>query len=466
MDIVRRCVNMTELRNSLPLIKTTELPGPQAREMIKRREASVPNAIRCVYPLVVKRGEGAMVEDVDGNIFLDWVGGVGVLNIGYSCQEAIGAVKEQADKYFHVMMNIGTHEGYVKLAEEMNRIVPVRGERKKTMFANSGAEADENAVKIAKGYTKRQNIIVFSGAFHGRTNMTMAMTSKKAYAYGMGPFPDGVYRAEFPYMYRAPKGYSEAEAIDYYIDRLMKTFEECSAPEHVAAIVVEPIQGEGGFVPAPIEWVKAVRSICDKYGILLVADEVQTGFARSGRMFVSEYWKEAGCAPDIMTAAKSIAAGLPLSAVTASAEIMDACPAGTIGGTYCGNAVACASALQVIKYIEENNLCQRAVEIGKKVTDFYASELSEFGIVGDVRGIGAFVGIEFVKDKETKDPYPELVSALVQKAAGKGLIIENAGTYGNVVRFLCPLVVTDEQLEAGLGIIKESIRECLAELSD
>lgn len=457
---------MTELRNSLPQIKTTELPGPQAREMIKRREASVPNAIRCVYPLVVKRGEGAMIEDVDGNIFLDWVGGVGVLNIGYSCPEAIEAVKEQADKYFHVMMNIGTHEGYVKLAEEMNRIVPVRGEKKKTMFANSGAEADENAVKIAKGYTKRQNIIVFSGAFHGRTNMTMAMTSKKAYAYGMGPFPDGVYRAEFPYMYRAPKGYSEAEAIDYYIDRLMKTFEECSAPEHVAAIVVEPIQGEGGFVPAPIEWVKAVRRICDKYGILLVADEVQTGFARSGRMFVSEYWKEAGCAPDIMTSAKSIAAGLPLSAVTASAEIMDACPAGTIGGTYCGNAVACASALQVIKYIEKNNLCQRAVEIGKKVTDFYTSELSEFGIVGDVRGIGAFVGIEFVKNKETKEPYPELVSALVQKAAGKGLIIENAGTYGNVVRFLCPLVVTDEQLEAGLSIIKESISECLTELSD
>lgn len=456
---------MTELRNALPQIRTAELPGPQAREIIKRREASVPNAIKCVYPLVVKRGEGAMVEDVDGNIFLDWVGGVGVLNAGYSCPEAIEAVKEQADKYFHVMMNIGTHEGYVKLAEEMNRIVPVRGDRKKTMFANSGAEADENAVKIAKGYTKRQNIIVFSGAFHGRTNMTMAMTSKKAYAYGMGPFPDGVYRAEFPYLYRAPKGYTESEAIEYYVGRLMKTFEECSAPEHVAAIVVEPIQGEGGFVPAPIEWVKAVRSICDKYGILLVADEVQTGFARSGRMFATEYWKEAGCAPDIMTSAKSIAAGLPLSAVTASAEIMDACPTGTIGGTYCGNAVACASALKVIKYIEENKLCERAVEIGKKVMDFYKSELSEFGVVGDVRGIGAFVGIEFVKDQDTKEPYPELVSALVQKAARKGLIIENAGTYGNVVRFLCPLVVTDEQLEAGLSIMKESVGECLAELS-
>lgn len=456
---------MIDLRNALPEIKTAELPGPKAREVIERRGRAVPDAIRCVYPLAVKRGEGAMVEDLDGNIFLDWVGGVGVLNVGYSCPELIEAVKEQAEKYFHVMMNIGTHEGYVRLAEEMNRIVPVRGEKKKTMFANSGAEADENAVKLAKGYTKRQNIIVFSGAFHGRTSLTMAMTSKKSYAYGMGPFPGGVYRADYPYMYRAPKGYSEAEAIDYYIERLMRVFEECSAPEHVAAIVAEPIQGEGGFVPAPIEWVKAVRSICDKYGILLIADEVQTGFARSGRMFVSEYWKEAGCAPDIMTAAKSIAGGLPLSSVTASEEIMDACPVGTIGGTYCGNAVACAAALEVIKYIEKNKLCERASEIGKKVTDFYRDELAGSGAVGDVRGTGAFVGIEFVKDTETKEPYPELVSALVLKAASKGLIIESAGTYGNVVRFLCPLVVTDAQLDAGLSILKESLSECLEELS-
>ncbi len=455
-----------DLRNALPEIKTAELPGPKARAVIERRTEAVPNAIKCVYPLVAERGEGAMIEDPDGNIFLDWVGGVGVLNVGYSCPELISAVKEQAGKYFHVMMNIGTHRGYVELAEEMNRIVPVRGTKKKTMFANSGAEADENAVKIAKGYTKRQNIIVFSGAFHGRTSLTMAMTSKKSYAYGMGPFPGGVYRADFPYMYRAPKGYNESEAIDYYIDRLMKVFEECSAPEHVAAIVVEPIQGEGGFVPAPIEWVKAVRKICDRYGILLVADEVQTGFARSGRMFVSEYWKEAGCAPDIMTAAKSIAGGLPLSAVTASAEITDACPTGTIGGTYCGNAVACAAALEVIKYIEKNNLCERAAEIGKKVTDFYVNELSESGVVGDVRGIGAFVGLEFVKDKDTKEPYPELVSALVQKAASKGLIIESAGTYGNVVRFLCPLVVTDAQLDAGLSILKESLKECMDELGN
>lgn len=455
---------MSELRTALPQIKSETLPGPKAQEIIDRRAKAIPNAIRCAYPLVVNRGEGAMVEDVDGNVFLDWVGGVGVLNVGYCQQPMIDAVKAQSEKYFHVMMNIATHEGYIKLAEKMNELVPVKGDVKKTMFVNSGAEADENAVKIAKGYTKRPNIIVFSGAFHGRTQMTMAMTSKKAYAYGMGPFPDGVYRAEFPYLYRAPKGFTEEEAIEYYIKRLNAVFEECSSPDYVAAIVVEPIQGEGGFVPAPIEWVKAVRKICDEHGILLIADEVQTGFARSGKLFVSQYWKEAGCAPDIMTSAKSIAAGMPLSAVTTSAEIMDACPAGTIGGTYCGNAMSCASALEVIKFIEDNNLCDRALEIGKKVTDFYKSELTEFGVVGDVRGIGSFIGLELVKDQETKEPYPELVSAMVQKTVRKGLIIESCGTYGNCIRFLCPLVVTDEQLDAGLAIMKESLAECLEDL--
>ena len=453
---------MSELRTALPLIKTA-LPGPKARSVIDRRAQAIPNAIRCGYPLVVKRGEGAMIEDVDGNIFLDWVGGVGVLNVGYCQQPLIDAVKEQADKYFHVMMNIGTHEGYIALAEQMNRIVPVRGEKKKTMFVNSGAEADENAVKIAKGYTKRPNIIVFSGAFHGRTQMTMAMTSKKAYAYGMGPFPDGVYRAEFPYLYRAPKGFTEEEAIAYYVKRLNDVFEECSSPDYVAAIVVEPIQGEGGFIPAPIEWVKAVRQICDAHGILLVADEVQTGFARSGKMFVSQYWADAGCAPDIMTSAKSIAGGLPLSAVTASAEIMDACPAGTIGGTFSGNAMACASALEVIKFIEENDLCGRALQIGEKVMGYYRSQLPS-SVVGDVRGIGAFIGLELVKDLQTKEPYPQLVSAVVSKCASKGLIVESAGTYSNVIRFLCPLVVTDAQLDAGLEILKTSIEECLEEM--
>ncbi|MDD3173347.1 MAG: aspartate aminotransferase family protein [Herbinix sp.] len=447
------------LKNALPKI-STPLPGPNAKAIIDRRKDAMPGAIKCIYPCVINRGEGAMLEDVDGNIFLDWIGGVGVLNIGYSHPELIEAVKAQSEKYFHAMMNIITHEGYIKLAEKMNKIVPVKGEKRKTMFANSGAEADENAVKIAKSYTKRPNIIVFSGAFHGRTLLTACMTSKKAYANGIGPFPDGIYRADFPYLYRGPKGYTEQEMIAYYIDELHKAFEEASPAEYVAAIVVEPVQGEGGFVPAPIEWVKAVRQICDENGILLIADEVQTGFARSGKMFVSNYWEEAGCAPDIITTAKSIAGGVPLSAVTAREEIFDNVTAGIIGGTYGGNPLACASALKVIEIIERDNLCGRSMEIAKKCKDKFNEWNEKFDEVGDVRGIGCMMGIEFVTDKVSKTPNTKLVSSIVMYCAQNGLLVESAGIYSNVIRFLCPLVVTDEQLECGLQILESAIKAC------
>jgi len=449
------------LKNSLPQIITDTLPGPKSSEVIKRRSAAIPDAIRCNYPLVIKRGAGAVIEDLDSNIFLDWVGGVGVLNIGYSHPELVEAVKEQGEKYFHTMMNIVTHEGYIRLAEKMNKIVPVRGNKRKTMLVNSGAEANENAVKAAKAFTKRPNIIVFSGAFHGRTMMTMAMTSKKAYSKGMGPFPDGVYRADFPYLYRTPGNMNDDEAIRYYISRFSGVFEECSPAEYVAAIVVEPVQGEGGFIPAPMQWVKAVRKICDDNGILLIADEVQSGFGRSGRMFVSNYWDEVGCAPDIITTAKSIAGGIPLSAVTARAEIFDAVPAGTIGGTYCGNALACASALKVIEVMEKENLCERALEISKKCFQRFGKWKEKFPVIGDVRGIGAMIGIEFVKDKKDKTPAPELVDAIIMESVKNGLILENAGTYGNVIRFLCPLTITDEQLEAGFEILGNSIKTCI-----
>ncbi len=448
------------LRDALPKIITSALPGPRASDIIRRREAAIPSAIRCGYPLVIHRGEGAMVEDVDGNIFLDWVGGVGVLNVGYSQPEMINAVKEQADRYFHAMMNIATHEGYISLAEKMNRIVPVRGDIRRTMFVNSGAEADENAVKIAKAYTKRPNIIVFSGAFHGRTTLTMAMTAKKAYSAGMGPFPDGIYRAEFPYLYRKPKGFGNKEAIEYYVNKLEKVFDECTPSEYVAAIIVEPIQGEGGFIPAPIEWVKEVRRICDEHGILIIADEVQCGFGRSGRWFVSDYWAQAGCAPDIITTAKSIAGGVPLSAVTARTEIFAAVRPGTIGGTYSGNPLACSSALKVIDIIERDNLCDRAMKISAMCMDRFGSWKERYEEVGDVRGIGAMLGIEFVRDKESMEPNGEIVSRLVSECAANGLIIEGAGTYGNVVRFLCPLVVTDAQLEAGFDILENAIEKC------
>lgn len=414
------------LRTDLPEIITETLPGPKAQAIIDRREVVNPSAIKCVYPVVIEKGEGAMIQDVDGNKFLDWIGGVGVLNIGFSQPEVVEAVKVQAEKYFHGMYNVVTHEGYVALSEKLTQIAPVKGDKKKVFFANSGAEADENAVKIAKAFTKRPNIIVFSGAFHGRTLMTMSMTSKKAYAVGMGPFPDGVYRAQFPYYYRNPEGMPQEAALDYYLNSIKDVFEQCGPADSIAAIVVEPLQGEGGFIPAPIEWVKAVRKICDENGILLVADEVQTGFCRTGRMFATQYWEEAGVQPDILATAKSIAA-----------------------------------ALKTIEIMERDDLAGCSCEIGEKVSKRFNEWKEKYPVIGDVRGLGGMIGLEFVKDQKSKEPYPEFSAAVISGCAKKGLMIEGAGTYGNVIRFLAPLVMTDEQLEAGLDIYESVIKELL-----
>lgn len=447
------------LRDALPEIHT-KLPGPKSAAVIARREAVVPSAIHCGYPVVMKRAEGAIIEDLDGNHFLDWIGGVGVLNIGHCHPEVVAAVKEQADKYFHGMFNVVTHEGYVSLAEKLCAIAPVRGAKKRAYFTNSGAEADENAVKIAKAFTKRPNIIVFSGAFHGRTLLTMSMTSKKAYAVGMGPFPDGVYRAEFPYLYRRPKGMPEEAAIDYYVGKFQEVFETASPAAYVAAVVVEPLQGEGGFIPAPIPWIKAIRKICDEHGILLIADEVQSGFCRTGRMFASEYWKEAGVEPDIIATAKSIAAGVPLSAIVARDEIMESVPGGVIGGTFGGNALACAASLKTIEIMERDHLADRSLAIGEKVMARYKEWLAKYDCVGDVRGLGGMIGIEFVEDKASKKPAKALTGAIIEECAANGLLVEGAGIYGNVIRFLAPLVITDEQLEAGLNIFERAIKTC------
>lgn len=448
------------LRDELPKIITEQVPGPEAAALLSRRDEALPKALSgYTYPICIKRGEGAILEDIDGNKFLDFIGGVGVLNIGYSRPEVVEAVKVQAEKYFHCIFNVVAHEGYIELAEKFDEIMPCRGEKKKTFFANSGAEADENAIKVAKAYTGRSGVICFSGAFHGRTNLTMALTAKKAYALGMGPFPAGIYRAEFPYLYRAPKGYTEEEAIQYYIDKLTKLFDEAAPASDIAAILAEPIQGEGGFIPAPIEWVKAIRKICDDNGILLIADEVQCGNCRSGKYFASEYWKDAGAAPDIVATAKSMGGGVPISAITARAEIMDAVPAGTIGGTYCGNPLACAAALKVMEIMKAEDYAGKAMSIGEKVMNRGLTLKDKYEEVGDVRGLGSMLGIEFVKTKEGREPYPEFVSKLIQTALQKGLMLENAGSYGNVIRFLAPLCITDAQLECGLDIFEEAIIE-------
>ena len=446
------------LRDALPKVNMP-LPGPKAQEVLKRRAECMPNAIRSIYPCVISRGEGAMFEDVDGNVLLDWVGGVGVLNIGYSHPALIEAAKEQMDKYFHAMMNITTHERYIEFAEKMNEVVPVRGDKKKTMFVNSGAEADENAVKIARNVTKRPNIIVFTGAFHGRTVLTMTMTANRNYCIDMEPLADGIIRAEFPQLYRAPEGMDEAAAVKYYIENLEKTIASVGA-DTVAGIVFEPVQGEGGFIPAPLDWVKALRAICDKHGIVMIADEVQTGWSRSGRLFACGYYKEAGCEPDIMTTAKSIAGGLPISALTASAELMDKVTPGTIGGTYCGNPVACASGLAVLDVMLKEDYPAKSRKIADVCMKRFHEWEAKYEVVGNVRGTGAMMGVEFVTSKATKEPNAKLVTDIVNKAVQKGLLLEAAGP-GNVIRFLCPLCVTDAQLVAGLDIFEETLKECM-----
>lgn len=450
------------LKDQLPKIITDTVPGPKAASILARRAKAIPSAIRTIYPVVMDKAQGAIIQDVDGNTFLDFIGGVGVLNIGHCHPEVVEVVKAQADKYFHGMINVVTHEGYIALAEKLNTIVPVKGNVKRTYFANSGAEANENAIKLAKAYTKRPNVIVFSGAFHGRTLLTMSMTAKKAYAIGQGPFPDGIYRAEFPYLYRKPVGMPDDKAIEFYVSKLEEVFRDAAPADSVAAIVVEPLQGEGGFIPVPIEWIKEVRKICDNYGILLIADEVQTGFCRTGRMFATEYWQEAGVQPDIITMAKSIGAGVPLSAITAREEIAESVPGGVIGGTYGGNALACAAALKTIEIMERDNLAKRSAEIGAKVVRRYKSWADKFDVVGDIRGLGGMVGIEFIKDQVSKAPAPDLVTTLIKDMATHGLLVENAGTYGNVIRFLAPLVITDEQLEAGLDLFEAALTRAVA----
>lgn len=449
---------MSQLRTSLPKI-VAELPGPKSKEIMDVRAKNVPGGVSSgSIPTVAARAEGAMIEDVDGNILMDFGGGIGVMNIGHCDPEITEVIREAAGKFLHTSINVVHYESYIRLAEKLNSILP--GDfPKKTMFVNSGAEAVENALKIAKKYTKRNDIVTFTGAFHGRTLYTMALTSKvRPYKLGFGPFPGGIHRAEFPYVYRRPNGVTEADAIQYYKNKLDDFFMEHCDPEEVAAIIIEPLQGEGGFVPAPIEYVKYLRELCDKHGMLLVCDEIQTGYCRTGRMFASEYWAEAGIYPDLTTTAKSIAAGLPLSTVTGRAEIMDASQAGGIGGTFCGNPVATAVGLKVIEIMERDNYAAKAQNINKVVMGRLAEMKEKYDIIGDVRSMGAMMAFELVKDRVTKEPAKDELKAVIKECNKRGLVVLDSGVRGNNVRFLMPLCITEEQLNWGLDTIETAIR--------
>jgi 4-aminobutyrate aminotransferase/(S)-3-amino-2-methylpropionate transaminase len=430
----------------------TEIPGPRSREILERKDRVVASPLSVYLPIVVAEGHGATLTDVDGNTFIDFAGGVGVLNVGHSHPRVVEAVQEQAAKFLHTDFTIVPYEVYVTLAERLLAAAPFRGPAKAAFF-NAGTEAVENAIKFARAYTKRSAVIAFEGAFHGRTLMSLTLTSKThPYKDGLGPFAPEVYRVPFPYEYR---GVTAADALA----AIERAFTTQVAREQVAAIILEPVQGEGGFVVPPVEFVRGVRAICDREGIVMVVDEVQTGFGRTGRMFAIEHF---GVEPDLMPVAKSIAAGLPLSGVLGKAEIMDAPGDGAVGGTYVGNPVAQAAALAVLDVFEEEGLVDRAERIGEVVRGRMTEWQERYPQVGDVRGLGAMLAIELVRDRGTKEPAPELASRVAEEAAQRGLLLLKAGVHSNCIRVLCPLVIVEAELNEALDAWEESLETVLA----
>jgi 4-aminobutyrate aminotransferase/(S)-3-amino-2-methylpropionate transaminase len=430
----------------------TEIPGPLSREIIERKERVVADPLGLYLPIMVAGGRGATVTDVDGNSFVDFAGGVGCLNVGHSHPRVVAAVREQAARFFHTDFTIVPYEIYVEYAERLTAVAPFSGPVKAAFF-NAGAEAVENAVKFARGYTRRPAVIGFEGAFHGRSLLALTLTSKThPYKAGLGPFAPEVYRVPFPDEYRGITARHALEALERALSTQV-------AAETVAAIVVEPVQGEGGFIPAPQEFMEGLRAICDREGILLVVDEVQTGFGRTGRMFAIEHY---GVEADLMTVAKSIAGGLPLSGVLGKAEIMDALWDNAVGGTYVGNPVALAAAIAVLDVFEEEGLVERAQRVGDTIRARMLAWQERFAAIGDVRGLGAMLAVEYVEDRETKEPAPGIASRVAEEAATRGLLLLKAGVYSNCNRVLCPLVITDAELEEGLGAWEEALEAVLA----
>jgi 4-aminobutyrate aminotransferase / (S)-3-amino-2-methylpropionate transaminase / 5-aminovalerate transaminase len=429
----------------------TEIPGPRSREILERERHAVARPLIVHESIVADRARGATITDVDGNTFVDFVGGVGVVNVGHNHPRVVAAVVEQAERFLHTDFTVVPYEGYVELAERLGALAPIAGDTRGAFF-NSGAEAVENAVKLARLYTRRQAVIAFEGAFHGRTWMALTMTSKThPYKRNLGPFAPEVYRAPYPNAYR---GLDAAEALAA-LERLFTTH---VSPDHVAAIVFEPQQGEGGFIPAPSEFVTGLREICDAHGILLVADEVQTGFGRTGRMFAMEHFD---VEPDLMIVAKSIADGLPLSGVIGRAEIMDDPHSGAIGGTFIGNPVALAAACAVLDVFAEEQVVARAQILGDALRTRMLEWQSRWPQIGDVRGLGAMLAIELVEDPETKKPAPELTEAIIGEALQRGLLLLKAGVNGNCIRVLCPLTTSESELDDGLRAWEEALAAVL-----
>jgi 4-aminobutyrate aminotransferase/(S)-3-amino-2-methylpropionate transaminase len=434
----------------------TPLPGPRSREILERKERFVGRPFDVHLPAVIQSGSGALLTDVDGNTFIDLAGGVGVMNVGHGHPRVLAAIEAQARRFTHTDFTVAPYESFIDLAERLCGLAPGPSP-KKAVFFNSGAEAVENAVKIARYVTGRKAVIAFEGAFHGRTLMAMSLTSKTMpYKRGFGAMAAEVYRVPFPYAYRLPEGVVPAHASAFALGRLEEAFRTLVNPAEVAAVIIEPVLGEGGFVPAPPEFLQGLRDLTKQHGILLIADEVQTGYGRTGTMFAVE---QAGIEPDLLVVAKSIAAGLPLSGVVARSDLLDAVHEGGLGGTYVGNPVACAAALAVLDVMRDEGLVERAQLLGRRYRERFLAWQDRYDLVGDVRGLGAMMAVELVRSRTTKEPAKEETGKVLRLAMERGVLALSAGVLGNVIRVLAPLVITEAQQDEALDLLEESLAQ-------
>jgi 4-aminobutyrate aminotransferase/(S)-3-amino-2-methylpropionate transaminase len=428
----------------------TEIPGPNSRALMARRAKAVPKGVPAVTPIAVVHAEGAVLTDADGNRLIDFGGGIGVVNTGHRHPAVVEAVRDQLDRFAHVCFPVSTYEPYVELAERLNRLTPGTHE-KRTFFVNSGAEAVENAVKVARFFTGRQAVLCFEHGFHGRTNLAMALTAKvMPYKRGFGPFAPEVYRIPYPYCYRCAEGPSGGRCCLASPARLEQILAGTVDPGSVAAVIMELELGEGGFVPAPVEYVQMLAGFAKQHGILFIADEIQTGFGRTGKLFASEHY---GLVPDLITTAKSLAGGLPLAAVTGRADVMEAPQVGGLGGTYGGNPLACAAALAVLDAMEAERIPAHAQRTGDRVKARFRQWAEQFPCIGDVRGLGAMIGMEIVTNRESRTPDKAMTGKILTAALERGLVLLSSGTFGNTIRVLAPLTADDAVIDEGLDVM-------------
>lgn len=440
----------------------TEVPGPNSRALVARREAAMPPGAAKLTSIAVASAHGARVTDVDGNTFLDFAGGIGTLAVGHTPDNVVAAIQAQAAELIHMCAIVATYEPLVALAERLNALTP--GDfRKRTLFMNSGAEALETCVHISRSFTRRQGIVVFDGAYHGRSNLTMAMTSKfNLFKKGFGPFAPEVYRFPFPNLYRRPAEMSEEAWVDWHCRQLDHNFMAVVDPGHVAAVVIEPVIGEGGFLPAPAAWLRRLRALCDQHGILLVADEVQSGMGRTGKLFAIEH---SGVVPDIVATAKSLGGGMPISAIIGRAEVMEAPHPGGLGGTYSGNPLACVAALKALDTLTDPAFLARATEMGDVMRARLLGLQAKYPrLIGDVRGLGPMLAMELVKDPATREPWMEATQAVNAATLQRGLITIRAGLFSNCVRLLPPLTLSDAELKEGLDVLEASMGDVVRTL--